>query len=299
MAADWIKMRSDLYRDPKVCVIADILRESDGELARYVNQNCQRDMCVTRNVMRNVTVGALVSVWGVMRTRGKPENTDLVCSGMTISVLDDIADLPGFGAAMGQVGWVVETEQGIVFPHFFEDHNVDPEESKKKKNAERQARFREKSNAKVTVTSNVTSNVTVTPREEKRREDINTPPNPLAGGLEKFPDCPFKTIVDLYHEKLPELPAVRVLDSEKRIRGCRKFWQWVMTSKKSDGTPRAQTTDQALTWIAAYFERAKVNDFLMGRTQRGEAHQGWQCDFDFLLTDRGRKQVIEKTREAA
>lgn len=171
MACDWIKMRTDLYRNPKVCVMADLLMSADGELARYVDQHKQRAMTVTRNVMRNVTVGALVSIWGVMRTQGKPIGEDLFCSHATISVLDDISELPGFGAAMAHIGWVVESADGLTFPRFFSDHNVDPEEAAKKKNAERQARFRDRQKPTDPPESNVTNNVTVTHREEKRREE--------------------------------------------------------------------------------------------------------------------------------
>lgn len=175
MSSDWIKMRTDLYRDPKVCVMADLLMQSEGDLGRHVNQNKQHDMCVTRNVMRNATVGALLSVWGVMRMRGKSERSDLVCRGVTISVIDDIADMPGFGAAMESVGWAVYTGEGVAFPRFFEDHNVDPEASAKSKSAERQKRFRDRqkgnSDANSDVTRNVTRDVTVTHREEKSREE--------------------------------------------------------------------------------------------------------------------------------
>ncbi|QMV33495.1 hypothetical protein 8G_00063 [Ralstonia phage Hyacinthe] len=178
MAGDWIKMRTDLYRDPKVCMMADLLMCDDGELACHVNQHCQRNMTVTRNVMRNVTVGALVSVWGVMRMQGKCEETDLVCDGVAIGVIDDIADLPGFGAVMEAVGWVCRTEDGLVFPRFFEDNNVAPAGADRSKGAVRQQRYRERQKAKCDVTSDVTSDVTVTPREEKRREEVNNPPNP-------------------------------------------------------------------------------------------------------------------------
>lgn len=201
MAEDWIKMRTDLYRDPKVCMMADLLMTPEGELARYVNQHCQRDMSVTRNVMRNVTVGALVSVWGVMRMRGKREDDDLVCHGVTVSVLDDIAELPGFGAAMESVGWAVMSEAGLTFPRFFEDYNVDPGTSSKGKAAERQRRLRERRkasngdsddaesnaerNATRDVTSSVTRDVTVTQsnasREEKRRDKKHTPIPPEGG----------------------------------------------------------------------------------------------------------------------
>lgn len=189
MAGDWIKMRSDIYRDPKVSVIADTLMARDGDLARYVNQMCQRDMIVTRNVMRNVTVGALVSIWGVMRQRGKRCGDDLVCDGVTAAVLDDIADLPGIGAAMKAAGWVLEDGEGISFPNFFEGYNVDPSEKNASGNAARQRRYRERQAAEKATTSgidgrndgDVTRDVTVTHREEKRREE-KTPPQPPKGG---------------------------------------------------------------------------------------------------------------------
>jgi len=81
--------------------------------------------------------------------------------------------------------------------------------------------------------------------------------------------------------------------------GIRKLWQWVLTSKKTDNTLRAETAEQALEWIRGYFTRARDNDFLMGRGMRSGEHANWQCDLDFLLTDKGMKHVIEKTRTAA
>jgi len=183
MAGDWIKMQTGLYRDPKVCAIADALMNPHGELASYVTQNCQREMTVTRNVMRNVTVGALVSVWGVMRLRGKRVNDDLVLKGSTLWIVDDLSELPGFGQAMESVGWIKADADGLVFPNFFCEHNVDPNEYANAKNAERQRRYREKHKTD----SNVTSDVTVTSqsntREEKRREDKPLTPQV---GFERF-----------------------------------------------------------------------------------------------------------------
>ena len=37
----------------------------------------------------------------------------------------------------------------------------------------------------------------------------------------------------------------------------------------------------------------------MGRGYKAPGHEGWSCDFDFLLTEKGKKQVIEKTQAAA
>ena len=97
---------------------------------------------------------------------------------------------------------------------------------------------------------------------------------------------------------VPELPKVRLMNDARR-KAIRKLWQWVLTSKKSDNTPRAETAEQALEWIRGYFTRARDNDFLMGRGQRSGEHANWQCDLDFLLTDRGMKHVLEKTRGAS
>jgi hypothetical protein len=37
----------------------------------------------------------------------------------------------------------------------------------------------------------------------------------------------------------------------------------------------------------------------MGRMARAPGHEGWQCDLDFLLGDKGLKAVIEKTEVTA
>lgn len=161
MASDWIKMRTDIYRDPKVCRIADLIA-SENDVMRNV----------TRNVTRNAIVGALVTVWGVARQRGKAVGVDLVIANANEKVVDDIADLPGLGSSMLKSGWLIVDGNDLVFPRFFEDYNSPTSENK---NAERQRRYREKRN----VTRNVVSNVTVTGnREEKRREEKEEPPTP-------------------------------------------------------------------------------------------------------------------------
>jgi uncharacterized protein YdaU (DUF1376 family) len=113
----------------------------------------------------------------------------------------------------------------------------------------------------------------------------------------KLPTCPTQTVIDLYHEVLPNLPKVR-LHTKDRVKAIRKVWEWVLTSKKTDGSRRAETPEKALEWLRSYFERATENDFLMGRTPRTGVHANWQCDIDFLMTERGMKQVIEKTKDS-
>lgn len=120
-------------------------------------------------------------------------------------------------------------------------------------------------------------------------------PNGSVGKADALPRCETQSVVDLYHDTLPELPAVRVM-SDARQKAVRSFWKFVLTSKKSDGTKRAETAEQALAWIGGYFDRARHNDFLMGRGSKAPGHEGWQCDFDFLLSEKGKKHVLEKTQ---
>lgn len=131
---------------------------------------------------------------------------------------------------------------------------------------------------------------------EQNRTEQKEPKGSVASG--DLPKCKPQSIVDLYHEVLPELPAVRLMtDARKKALG--KLWRWVLTSSKTDGTRRAYDADQAMTWMRDYFSRARDNDFLMGRSGRTGEHANWQCDLDFLLTEKGMKHVIEKTKETA
>ncbi len=117
---------------------------------------------------------------------------------------------------------------------------------------------------------------------------------PTAGTI----PCPYQAIVDAYHQALPGLPTVKLMPA-KRQAAMRKLWGWVLSSKKGDGTRRASNRDEALAWVAGYFGHAANSDFLMGRSGRTPEHAGWQCDIDFLLSERGMKIVIEKTQAAA
>lgn len=112
----------------------------------------------------------------------------------------------------------------------------------------------------------------------------------------KVPACPFDSVVSLYHEVLPELPSVRVMDDERK-QGLTKFWKFILTSKKTDGSRRALDANDALTWLRGYFERARLNDFVMNRTARSAGHEKWQASLDYLCTSKGLKQVVEKTVE--
>ena len=128
--------------------------------------------------------------------------------------------------------------------------------------------------------------------------DTDKEPNGSVGRADPLPRCDTQSLVDLYHEVLPELPRVRLM-TDARKRALSNFWKFVLTSRKTDGSKRAETAAEAMEWARGYFTRARDNDFLMGRGAKAPGHEGWSCDLDFLLTDKGKRHVIEKTKEHA
>jgi hypothetical protein len=134
--------------------------------------------------------------------------------------------------------------------------------------------------------------------KEEAKAYVASVPLPTVGGAPALPVCPAEKMVELYHEVLPELPRVRVMDDARR-KAMQKRWRWVLTSRRADGVPRACNAAEALGWLRQFFERARDNDFLMGRSGRGAGHESWQCDLDHLMSDKGLKAVIEKTGVAA
>lgn len=129
--------------------------------------------------------------------------------------------------------------------------------------------------------------------------DGGVEPTASSAGPTRHPPCPHQEIVNLYHELLPELPRVRVMDDDRK-KAIAGLWKFVLTSpKQSDQQPRASTAAEAMDWIRGYFGRTRDNDFVMHRTPRSAEHANWKASLDYLCTSRGMKQVIEKTQDAA
>lgn len=137
--------------------------------------------------------------------------------------------------------------------------------------------------------------------EGKGEEDSKPSASSSAKPTRKAPTiaCPFEAIQAIYNEVLADmLPRAKLMDGDRK-KAMAKRWAWVLNSTKSDGTRRATTEEEALDWVRGFFEQAKGNDFLMGKTHRSAEHANWRCGLDHLMTDRCLKQVIEMTEEAA
>lgn len=135
-----------------------------------------------------------------------------------------------------------------------------------------------------------------TPRGEKRRvEKKRGAKAPLSA--DALPTW-MQALIDLYHEVLPELPGAVVMNAE-RDQALRDFRDWVLSTKRPDGTPRATTDDEMLSWTRDYFDRARHNDFIMGRGPKSPEHKNWRCSIEFLLSSKGMQKVIEQTEVPA
>lgn len=98
--------------------------------------------------------------------------------------------------------------------------------------------------------------------------------------------CPCEQIRGLYAELLPDLPAIKVWTT-KRQAATRSRWDEMAKVRAW-----ASIAD-GLAWFRKFFEAVAASDFLMGRTDRKQGHEGWRCDFDFLMTPAKFVGVVE------
>lgn len=95
MAGDWIKMRTDLGRDPAVIALCDLLARE-----------------------RNCIIGALHTLW----SWADEQTHDGNAVGVTEKWIDAHVCVTGFAQAMVKVGWLYLTEHGVSIPRF-DKHN--------------------------------------------------------------------------------------------------------------------------------------------------------------------------------
>jgi hypothetical protein len=180
MAGDWIKMRVGLTTNPKVMRLAECLLDDEkyldwAGLAYGVQGYPPSSEDESRNerhaalrVTRYVTVTALLRFWGYANEHEKNENI----VGIFPEDVDEIVGVPGFAHAIEVAGWAVFSPNGGLSLPGFAEHNTSA--GARSSGADRQKRYRENRRSAahfVTGKSDVTRDVTVTPREEKRREE--------------------------------------------------------------------------------------------------------------------------------
>lgn len=203
MAGEWIKMRVNLVTHPKVLAIAQSLARN-GEYQDWSTMagfspaiggsdaDSARDFQSSLRVTRYVTVCALLRFWGYANEHARDEFIGSLC----VRDIDDVVQVPGFGAALEEIGWVRHDAErdGLELPNFNEYNTSGRERSAGAKSAaQRQREYRDRkksleSDVTRDVTRDVKSDVTRDRREEKRREESNTPQPPQGGAPAGFDD---------------------------------------------------------------------------------------------------------------
>lgn len=140
-----------------------------------------------------------------------------------------------------------------------------------------------------------------TPREEEsREEDIHGAIAPLSETAVSaaVPNCPHDRLLDLFAEKLPELPQPRrsLWGNSAGAESMRARWRWVMTaSETKHGQKRriAETVEQGLDWFARFFGYVASCPHLMGDNARG-----WTADLAWLMKSGNFTKVVQGNYQA-
>lgn len=156
MAGDWIKMRCNLWDDPRVSGLADATKTKEATI-----------------------IGGLYWLWAT----ADQHTQDGFLQGMTLQTIDRKTGIKGFGYALESIGWAIEVEGGVTLPRFQEHNGASAKE--RAQTAKRVATHKKRANAKVTdeplpkqEKGNGDSVTSALPREEKRRINTSAPSDP-------------------------------------------------------------------------------------------------------------------------
>lgn len=161
MAGDWIKMRGNLWDDPRVSKLCDLTDQSEAAI-----------------------VGGLYWLWAA----ADQHTEDGVMPGLTLRQIDRKTGIKGFGAALCAIGWLEDRADGVCIVNF-EEHNG-TSAKRRCTDAQRKANVRivsaSDADKKQTEEGQKTPNLGAREREEKeKREETPLPPS---GGVVRFED---------------------------------------------------------------------------------------------------------------
>jgi|GEM_PF-1530501 len=229
MAGDWMKMRTNLWDDPRVGRIVDLTDSSEATV-----------------------VGGLYWLWSM----ADQHTEDGWLPGMSLRQIDRKAGVPGLGQALVDIGWLESRADGVLIVRF-DDHNG-KSAKKRCQTASRVAKHKA-GNAPETQpneTGNATSVTESVPErypEKRREEKSSTPDTPLqapeipegasdagrACRLMRAAGCPSTNpshpllIAALAEGVTPEALADTVLEGLSRGPPVAKPFPWAITTARS------------------------------------------------------------------
>ena len=164
MAGEWIKMRTNLWDDPRISKLCDITDQSEAAI-----------------------VGGLYWLWAMA-----DEHTESgILPGLTSRAIDRKTGVQGLGQGLVDIGWLADHPEGVRIVGF-EEHNGTS--AKKRCQTAKRVEKHKTGNAEVTqqALANEAESVSgALPREEKRREEKKEdqkPSSPSGDGKPVKPD---------------------------------------------------------------------------------------------------------------
>ena len=148
MAGDWIKMRGNLWNDPRVSRLCDLTDQGEAAI-----------------------IGGLYWLWAT----ADQHSEDGVMVGLSIRSIDRNTGIKGFGDAMVVIGWIADHPEGIRIVRFDEHNGASAK--KRCQTAKRVANFKA-GNAEVTLDALPDEDDCVSgalPRERDREEKSKQP----------------------------------------------------------------------------------------------------------------------------
>lgn len=135
----------------------------------------------------------------------------------------------------------------------------------------RKADYRSRSRGSPMGQTRTSGGVPTQEQEQEQEEDTSPKGEESSAKAERPSPCPHEKIKSLYHRMLPQLPTIRVWDSEDQ-RSIRPLWK--------------QNPD--LEWWKGYFEHVSNTPFLLGDNGRQ-----WKADLRWLVKPSNFKKVFE------
>jgi hypothetical protein len=247
MAGEWIKMRGNLWDDPRVARLCELTDQSEAAI-----------------------IGGLYWLWAT----ADQHTEDGLMLGLTSKSIDRKTGIKGFADGLVQIGWLADHPEGVRIINF-EDHNGS---SAKRRSVDAQRKLNVRSLSAKARTECGQNAPNLGAREEKRREEVK-PSNPdgllVASDADdgeiprpQKPDCPHKEIIAAYHEILPACPQIRDWTPAR---------QAVLRARWNEDDKR-----QTIAWWREFFDYVSSCDFLVGKVS---SHGGrpFFADLPWLL----------------
>ena len=110
---------------------------------------------------------------------------------------------------------------------------------------------------------------------------------PAPKSTSKYFPCPYEQIVRMYHEKLPMLPTIQTLTTQRKA-AIKARWNQVIKEEK------CKSPEEVLELFAFFFDRVAGNRFLTGGVDPSPGHsKTFRASLDWLMKESNFVKVAE------